>query len=63
MKAEDTVTKTTIYNCHNTLEERLAEQAEISFRAGIGEGAKYIVSWYKELKEDKEDEEDEEERK
>lgn len=37
MKASDTVIKTNEENCHNTLEERLAEQAELSFKAGIKE--------------------------
>lgn len=35
MKSEDTIVKTTEMNCHNTLEERLSEQAQISFKAGI----------------------------
>ena len=34
MKAKNTVIRTTVYNCHDTLEERLAEQAELSFKAG-----------------------------
>ena len=34
MEARDTVTKTTEDNCHNTLEERLLEQAGISFKVG-----------------------------
>ena len=41
MEAKDTVLETNIYNCHNTLEERLLEQAEVSFKAGIRE----VVEW------------------
>ena len=37
MVAKDRIIKTNIYNCHNTLEERLAEQDGISFKAGIRE--------------------------
>ena len=37
MGAKETVTKTTEENCHNTLEERLSEQKEISFKAGMKE--------------------------
>jgi len=35
MKAENTVIQTTEDNCHNTTEERLLEQAETSFKAGV----------------------------
>jgi len=34
VRAEDRIVKTTEENCHNTLEERLAEQDRISFKAG-----------------------------
>jgi len=47
MEAEGTVTKTNVYNCHNTLEERLLEQAEISFKAGKEEERKFILLWQK----------------
>ena len=47
LEAKDTITKTTIYNCHNTLEERLTEQAEktwnIAFPAGKRKGRKEVV--------------------
>ena len=33
MRFEDTIVETTIYNHHNTLDERLREQAEVSFKA------------------------------
>lgn len=33
MRAEDTVIKTTEKNCHNTLEERLLEQAKVTAKA------------------------------
>lgn len=53
MKAEDTIIKTTDYNCHNTLEERLSEQAKVSFKAGYEErdeearkaGMKEVINW------------------
>ena len=57
MEAKDTVTKTTVYNCHNTVEERLLEQAEISFKAGreagywegrelgLRDGRREVVEW------------------
>ena len=53
MKAKDTITKTTVYNCHNTLEERLAEQAEISFKADRKEERQRILrlGWAEFLKE------------
>ena len=35
MEAKDTIINTNTDNCHNTLEERLAEQAKVSFRAGM----------------------------
>lgn len=37
MKAEDTIVKTTEENCHNTLEERLLEQAHATARAIFSE--------------------------
>ena len=49
MEAKNTVVKTTVYNCHNTLEERLLEQAKVSFKAGekqgIQEGGMEVVEW------------------
>ena len=42
MKAKDTITQTNEENCHNTLEERLAEQAEISFKMGYAQALKDI---------------------
>jgi len=44
MKAEDTVTKTTDENCHNTLEERLSEQAKITWDKAISEVVEWINS-------------------
>ena len=41
MEAKDRIVKTNEYNCHNTLEERLAEQDKISFKAGREE----VVGW------------------
>ena len=38
MEANATVIKTNNYNCCNTLDERLLEQAEVSFKAGCQEG-------------------------
>ena len=46
MNWEDTVIKTHIENCHNTLEERLNEQAEVAFEAGIKEGL-WKYAWWK----------------
>jgi len=43
MEAKDTITQTTEENCHNTLEKRLLEQAEISFNAGAREVIQDIV--------------------
>jgi len=43
-KWEETVILTSEENCHNTLEERLEEQAEASFKAGIKE----VVEWIEE---------------
>ena len=40
---KDRIVKTDEENCHNTLEERLAEQDHISFKAGIKE----VVEWIK----------------
>lgn len=40
MKAKDRIVKTTEENCHNTLDERLAEQDELSFPLGVEEGKK-----------------------
>lgn len=40
MEAKDRITKTTEENCHNTLEERLAEQDRISYKAGYENGIK-----------------------
>jgi len=40
MPGKETVIETSILNCHNTLEERLLEQAEISFKAGEDKGYK-----------------------
>ena len=37
MSWEDTVTPTNEENCHNTLEERLNEQAKKSYEAGVKE--------------------------
>ncbi len=45
MKAEDTVIMTTEENCHNTLEERLLEQAKISFKAGKQKAVEFIGSY------------------
>jgi len=42
MSWQETIIKTNNYNCHNTLEERLNEQAEISYKAGIKE----LVEWF-----------------
>ena len=43
MKAENRIVKTTEENCHNTLEERLAEQDRISFKAGYKEALEGAV--------------------
>jgi len=38
MEDKDRIIKTTEENCHNTLEERLAEQDRISFKVGKQRG-------------------------
>lgn len=43
MKAEERIVKTTEENCHNTLEERLAEQDRISFKAGREAEREFIL--------------------
>ena len=43
MEAKDRIVKTTEENYHNTLEERVAEQDRLSFKAGI----KKVVEWIK----------------
>jgi len=42
MKAEDTVIKTNIYNCHDLVDERVRDQAEISFKAGWDACIQYL---------------------
>lgn len=45
MKGEDTVIQTNEENCHNTLEERLLEQANTSFKAGKVKAVGFIESY------------------
>lgn len=45
---QETVTKTNAYNCHNTLEERLNEQARISYKAGIKKVEQSLAPHYEE---------------
>jgi len=46
MRTKDRIVKTTEMNCHNTLEERLAEQDRISFEEGTNEVAEWVERLY-----------------
>ena len=45
MEAKDTIIKINEKNRRNTLQEKLLEQAEISFPLGKQEGVKEVMEW------------------